>query len=335
MSDFKLYKLFCLIGLFGLSFSSLFACAAPATVYKPSGLPGLIAFTTDRDQILHIYTINPDGMDIRPTSTENQTLDAMPSWSPDGSKIVFTSGRSGDYEIWSMNADGSERRKLTDRRGWDGLPRWAPDGAKIAFAGQVRSPAGETSFEIFSINSDGSDLRQLTDSSTWKNHEESASEEGGHSHDEPVAWNSVPTWSPDGSLILFASNREGDGVTPLLYTMKPDGSDQKKFGLFMDADGADPDWSPVTNKIVWTRGTAAKGDIWVMDASSPFPMLTAKKIAETIDDHRNPVWSPDGTQIAFTSDTNGNTDIYIMNADGSNMRRLTYGTSNNVNPAWR
>jgi len=335
MSNFKLFKLLCLTGLLALSVSSLFACTGPTTGYKPSGLPGLIAFTSNRDQTAHIYTISPDGTDIRSTSSENQTMDGLPWWSPNGSKIVFISNRSGDYEIWTMNADGSDRRKLTSRPGWNGLPRWSPDGMKIVFAGLVRDEEGEQRLEIFIINSDGSDLQQLTDSSTWKTHEESASAGDGHSHNEKMAWNSVPTWSPDGSKILFSSNRDGDGVTPTLYTMNPDGSDQKKFGLLVDADGSDPDWSPITNKIVWTRGTAAKGDIWIMDASSPFPMLTAKKITETIDDNRNPVWSPDGTQIAFVSDVNVNRDIYIMNADGTNIRRLTYGKSNNVSPAWR
>jgi len=336
MSNFKLFKLLCLTGLLALSASSLFACAGPATDYKPSGLPGLIAYTSDLDQALHIYTISPDGTDTRLISSENQTWDGLPRWSPDGSKMVFTSNRSGNYEIWSMNADGSDRRKLTSRPNWDGLPRWSPDGTKIVFVGVIHDKEGAQSLEIFSINSDGSNLRQLTDSTTLKTHDESASAEVGHSHEhEKMAWNSVPTWSPDGSKILFSSNRDGDSVTPILYTMNPDGSDQKKFGLFMDADGSDPDWSPVTNKIVWTRGTAAKGDIWVMDASSPLPMLTAKKVTETIDDHRNPVWSPDGTQIVFVSDANGNRDIYIMNADGSNIHRLTYGKSNNVSPAWR
>ena len=335
MPNFKLFKLLFLTGLLALSASSFFACMGPAVSHKPSGLPGLIAFTSDRDESIYIYTISPDGTDIRSTSSENQTADGLPRWSPDGSKIAFASDRSGNLEIWSMNADGSDRKKLTGRPAWDGFPRWSPDGMKIVFVGEVRTKEGDRSLEIFIINSDGSDLQQLTDKSTRETHEKTASAGGGHSHNEQMPWNSVPTWSPDGSKILFSSNRDGDAVTPILYTMNPDGSDQKKFGLFVDADGSDPDWSPVTNKIVWVRGTAAKGDIWVMDASSPIPMLTAKKIRETIDDNRSPVWSPDGTQIAFVSDANGNKDIYIMNADGSNVRRLTYGESNNVSPTWR
>jgi TolB protein len=117
--------------------------------------------------------------------------------------------------------------------------------------------------------------------------------------------------------------------------MNTDGSGQGKFGLFTAVDGSQPDWSWVNNKIVFVRGSAAKADIWVMDANSPFPLLTAKKLTDNIDNNSGPVWSPDGKQIAFNSDTNSNRDIYIMNADGSNSRRLTYDKANDGDPTWR
>ena len=230
------------------------------------------------------------------------------------------------FRSWSMNADGSDRKRLTDLKGRSALPRWSPDGSKIVFTSEVRDTEGGTSLEIFVMNSDGSGVQQITSPAVAA---------AGHSEDEKMSWNSVPAWSPDSSRILFSSNRDGDGVTPTLYIMNSDGSDQKKFGLIVAVDGSEPDWSPVTNKIVCVRGTAAKGDIWVMDASSPFPALSASKITGNIDDNRNPVWSPDGKQIAYVSDVNGNKDVYIMSADGSGVRRLTYGKSNNISPAWR
>ena len=134
----------------------------------------------------------------------------------------------------------------------------------------------------------------------------------------------MPAWSPDGSKILFVSNRDGDGSKVVFYLMNADGSGQGKFGLFFDVEGIQPDWSPVTGKIVFTGGTAAKVDIWVMDGSSPFPGLTARQVTADIDNNRDPVWSPDGQQIAFTSDKHGNNDIIIMNADGTKPRRVTY-----------
>jgi len=319
-------KSLCITLLF-ISLMALITMSCSNTVtYKPSNLPSLIAFSSDRYKTVHIYTVKPDGNDLKSTSSDNLTFDGVPMWSPDGTRIAFCSNQSSNYEVWTMNEDGSDRRKLTDAQGWKGLARWSPDGSSIVFNGQPLVPTGSVSFEIFLMNPDGSDVIQLTDSWQWNLQVDPA---------ERFRWNSVPTWSPDGSKILFASNRDGDGTRPILYTMNPDGSDQKKFGLFFEVDGTEPDWSPVSNKIVLTRGNAAKGDIWVMDAGSPFPLLTAKKLSDNIDNNHSPVWSPDGTQIAFVSDTYGNADVFIMNADGSNVRRITYDKANDYHPTWR
>jgi Tol biopolymer transport system component len=314
-----------------LVISTLFAasCARPAAGHKPSGLPSLIAFSSDRASTVHIYTIKPDGTDNMSTSNDPQTLDGLPAWTSDGSRILFTSNQSDDNEIWSMNSDGSDRKKLTDLKGWDGLASMSPDGSKIVFAGERNDAEGHGSRNIFIMNSDGSDARQLTGI------EESENYSKPHAEEEKTIWNSVPAWSPDGSKILFSSNRELVGVSPVLYTINPDGSGQQKFGFPFTIDGTGPDWSPITNKIVFVRGSEAKGDIWIMDASSPFPGWTAKKITDNIDNNHSPVWSPDGQQIAFISDTYGNDDIFIMNADGSNVRRVTYDKSNERYPTWR
>jgi len=318
------------------------SCAGTTVDYKPSGLTSLLAFSSDRDQTVHIYTAKPDGMDIVSTSSEVQTFDGSPMWSPDGTRIVFSSNDPDNYEIWSMKADGSDRKRLTNRTGLDTVPRYSPDGTKIVFvAEQIHTPGGDedeheheqeqensqeqghhhahaySTYDVMTINADGSNMTALTVSS------------------KANAWNSVPTWSPDGSKILFSTNREGQSIIPVLYTMSPDGSNQQRFGFLFPVEGTTPDWSPVTNKIVFTKGSAAKGEIWVTDAGSPFPGLTAKKLTDNIDNNRNPVWSPDGKQIAFVSDTYGNDDIFTMNADGTDLRRVTYDKSSENHPTWR
>jgi len=326
MSNLKLFILACLAGMLAAG-ALLSASCSGATAYRPSGLPERIAFASDRDKAVHIYTIKPDGMDIQSTSSDNRTSDSFPAWSPDGTKIAFSSNQSGKYEIWTMNSDGSGRSRLTDLKSLSSMPRWSPDSSKIAFISQVTAGGGLKYVEIFTMNPDGSGLEQITDSTTLAGREANAGERG--------YWNSVPAWSPDGSKILFGSNRDGDGITPVLYTMNPDGSDQSKLGLFSSIDGSQPDWSPATGKIVFVRGSAAKVDIWVMDGQSPFPLLTAKKLTDNIDNNSSPVWSPDGRQIAFNCNANSNNDIYIMNADGSNVRPLTYEKANDGYPAWR
>jgi Tol biopolymer transport system component len=233
-----------------------------------------------------------------------------------------------------MNADGSDRRKLSEGRGWDGLARYSPDGSRIVFTGGRTGQAGSDYYEIFVMKSNGTDIVQITDTTAWEQ-SASAGPAQGHSDEVKVPWNSVPAWSPDGSMILFATNRSSEGTVPVLYSMNPDGSDQRPFGFPFSIEGTEPDWSPVTNQIVFSRGSAAKGEIWVMDGGSPFPTFTARKILANIDNNHSPSWSPDGKQIVFVSDKYGTDKIFIMNADGSDIKRVTYEKSNDRYPTWR
>jgi len=151
---------------------------APATSSEASGptgrggsisLSGRIAF----DNFDDVWTIDPDGTDLT-RLTDSPGPDFDPSWSPDGTRIAFRSERSGEPEIWVMNADGTEQRRLTA-----GLsPAWSPDGSLIAFAG----PSGANGI-LTVIRPDGRGLRQLPGT------------EGGE----------YPSWSPDGTRIAFNS----------------------------------------------------------------------------------------------------------------------------------
>ena len=109
--------------------------------------------------------------------------DAAPDYTPDGRKIVFHSDRSGQFEIWTSDNDGTNPRQLTFLNGFAGSPRWSPDGKQIAF-----NFFGERSGQVYVVSA-----------------------EGGQPH--PVTWgdfdNIVPSWSKDGRWIYFASNRTG------------------------------------------------------------------------------------------------------------------------------
>ena len=110
-------------------------------------------------------------------------MESGPQFSPDGSRIAFESTRSGAYEIWMCNSDGSNIIQLTHFNSVTGTPRWSPDGSQIAF--DSRSPGNA---DIFVMDSRGSSVRRLT-------HEPST--------------DVVPSWSRDGLWIYFASDRDG------------------------------------------------------------------------------------------------------------------------------
>jgi Tol biopolymer transport system component len=107
---------------------------------------------------LQICSVKPDGSDIKIILSETGAQSYFPSLSPDGSKIAFTSDRDGNLEIYVMNSNGGNIRRLTDNPAKDEYPTWSPDGQWIAFHSDR-----DDDFEIYIMRPDGSDLRQLTD----------------------------------------------------------------------------------------------------------------------------------------------------------------------------
>jgi Tol biopolymer transport system component len=104
-----------------------------------------------------IYIMNADGSGITSVTEGSASVsDQEPAWSPDGSRIAFARATGGQLDIYVMNVDGSQARKLSNSAGNDGSPAWSPDGTKIAFSAQL----GDN--EIYVINADGSRERRLT-----------------------------------------------------------------------------------------------------------------------------------------------------------------------------
>jgi len=209
-------------------------------------------------------------------------------------KIAFTSKRDGNLEIYVMNADGSEQKRLTNNPAPDMAARWSPDGKKIAF---MSKRDGNT--DIYVMNTDGSEQKRLTNN---------------------PAPDAFPSWSPDGKKIAFSSKRDGNAE---IYVMNTDGSEQKRL-TNNPADDGTPSWSPHGKKIAFASTMDGNPEIYIMNADGN----DQKRLTNNPANDGVPSWSPDGKKIAFTSQRDGNVDIYLMNADGSEQKRLT------SNPAW-
>ena len=104
-----------------------------------------------------VFVMDVDGRKLRRLTRIPQVNGPLPSWSPDGRRIVFVSDRDRNLEIYVMNADGSGQRNVTRHPGRDSDPAWSPDGRKIAF-----TTKREGNFEIYVMNADGSGQRKLT-----------------------------------------------------------------------------------------------------------------------------------------------------------------------------
>jgi Tol biopolymer transport system component len=197
-----------------------------------------------------IFRANADGTaTTRLTATKG--YDAEATMNRDG-RVVFTSVRDGDMEIYSMNGDGGDVRRLTNRPGPDGGPFFSHDGSHIVFRGRPLKPGPElngyqsllrdglwrpTSLEIFVMNADGSQLRQVT-------------ELGGA--------NFAPYFTPDGTRIIFASNHHNPrGRDFELYLIGVDGSGLERITWNPSFDGF-PMFSPDGTRLVFASNRFAK-----------------------------------------------------------------------------
>lgn len=121
---------------------------------------GRILFRGSRGDIeaLQICSVRPDGSDLRVIFSEKEVFSYHPALSPDGRKIAFASDRDGNPEIYVIDVDGGNLRRLTDDPAIDEYPTWSPDGQWIAFHSNR-----DGDFDIYIMRPDGSDLRRLTD----------------------------------------------------------------------------------------------------------------------------------------------------------------------------
>jgi Tol biopolymer transport system component len=135
-----------------------------------------------------------------------------------------------------------------------------------------------------------------------------------------------PAWSPDGSRIAFAAERDGNLE---IYTMNANGESPVRL---TNVPGADyrPAWSPDGARIAFVTARDGNAEIYVMNADGASPVRLTSNIARDAD----PTWSPNGSRIAFSSDRDGSGGIWVMNADGSGLTRLTSNSLGDSQPAW-
>ena len=200
-------------------------------------------------------------------------------------------------DIYVVNADGSERTRLTRGPAEEFSPAWSPDGTKIAFSRFV-----DTRFQIFVINADGTDAKQLT---------------FGDSAATGAAW------SPDGQRIAFTRCAASCDI----YVMNADGRAGRRLTRGAQPGDESPAWSPDGRVIAFADidgifAIAASGGPW-------------RRLTDGPADDANPSWSPDGTVIAFDGSRGlFNGDIYVVDATGSGIRAITDGAPLDSHPSW-
>ncbi len=264
-------------------------------------VPCPIAFDSDRDGNLEIYTMDSNGENLV-NLTNDPANDWNPDWSPDGSQIAFVSERNNERSIYIMDADGSNLRLLTNMPESD-LADWSPDGKTIAFTSKANG-----NFEIYIMKTDGSNEPiNLTNNDTQ---------------------DLVPVWSPDGSQIAWLSGDEGWD----LFVMTSDGSNVRQltdqghvFNVKWSIDGNlyldwDNDVYGSSNCLMDPDGTIIATGFSKGDGLQYFPYWTLEE---------------DKVELVSADMDDGNNEIYLIGDIFPDfVLNLTNNPANDENPDW-
>ena len=218
-------------------------------------------------------------------------------------EILFMSDRDGDWELYTVNADGTGLNQITNNEvdDWSGV--YSPDGTKIAFDAKHGTAEGD----IFVVDADGANLKNLTSS---------------------FSEDAFATWSPDGTQIVFERKINN---TYRLHIMNSDGTNLRLLNELNTGGWSIPSWSPVGSKIAFSGRMDGDTEIYLLD--------TQDNSVEQITDNEGigdawPTWSPDGKKIAFLSNTDGDVELFTMDSNGDNKKQITQNDWAENEPAW-
>lgn len=282
--------------------------APPAGAVFP-GRNGRIAFSTDfRLDVglggAQIYTVRPDGTGIKQlTHVPGDKGAISPDWSADGRRILYHSDVTGNWEIWAMDADGSNQTQLTNETAYDHFDgSWSPDGSHIVFVRCSHALLGY-SCPIYKMRADGTGMRKLL-GGNWVYHN--------------------PDYSPNGRKIIFDSNR--GGYLSAVWVVKANGTHPRRLTpVPLEADF--PSWSPDGRHVVFTDFCCqGHSNLWKMRANgSHLTRLThIRKRGLRQVGYGN--YSPNGKRILFLDNLHRQSpdrptqDLYSMRLDGTHVR---------------
>lgn len=214
--------------------------------------------------------------------------------------IAFHSDRSGDKEIWLMDYDGANERRITAHRSVSLFPAWSADDSAVAYVSYLDGAPG-----IYEADLATGRKRPLVT--------------GGN-------FNTSPSFSPDGRRVAFT--RSLDGNTEI-FVAAADGSGARRL-TYTGAIDTNPAWSPTGNEIAFTSSRSGKPDIWVVDPEGS----NTTRISTGGDYNDGAAWSPDGTKIAYATRRGGVFQIAVTDRVTLQTVVLTSGGGDKESPSF-
>ncbi|MFA6109205.1 MAG: leucine-rich repeat domain-containing protein [Candidatus Latescibacterota bacterium] len=265
-----------------------------------------------------------------------------------GWRIAFLTDRDGNWEIYSMQEDGSDPVNVTNSPWDESTYTWSPDGTQIALTSSQleRASRYSTVYMLDLLSGVRRALVQGKDNPAYPSwlpdgRRLAIGYAGGgvmvlfdtiELRADTLQWSGwYPTWSPDGTRVACLSN-EGASVTrgmDALWVRDADGT-----GARFLANGAHwswPAWSPDGTRIAFA-GRQDGSDLEILVAEADGSQV--RRLTHHPDADSSPTWSPDGTRIAYVSSGTADPEIWVMAADGSDPTNLTRNPAIDAEPRW-